>query len=324
VDDEKEPIIPIIPQVPQEDGEGTPFPTQDPKKEIPKEIPKEIKEQKLFSLKRQPNKYEKKMDFKQVANDLDEVGSKAVDDMEKIVLEMEDSITEQVKKGKFATLKDIEDLNLKYWGDFRITLKDYFRKVFKLGMRKAKIIAKGYRVVKRTGAGLDMSNALEFFDNRAFTITGLEKTKLETEVKEVLRSGLKNGWSTKDVIKDIQGKFYKYQNTPEVLDEIDTPWRLETIVRTNFIGAYNYGLNAEWGDNNFVEAYEWSSILDERTTDYCEAMDGEIFAKDDPSLSLPPAHFNCRSIIVPIMLGEDYTLSGLNPEAPNGIERQLD
>ena len=33
---------------------------------------------------------------------------------------------------------------------------------------------------------------------------------------------------------------------------------------------------------------------------------------------------NCRSLLVPILSDEQYQLSSLNPEAPNGIERQFD
>jgi SPP1 gp7 family putative phage head morphogenesis protein len=87
------------------------------------------------------------------------------------------------------------------------------------------------------------------------------------------------------------------------------PWRVETIVRTNLSDAYNMGMLDEYDDNDEVVAYQWSAILDGRVSDYCSEMDGRIFAKNNPDFRFPPAHYNCRSIIIPILKGEDYELS---------------
>jgi uncharacterized protein with gpF-like domain len=46
--------------------------------------------------------------------------------------------------------------------------------------------------------------------------------------------------------------------------------------------------------------------LDERTTEVCAYLDGKLFSPTDPDLTdlLPPNHFNCRSIVVPVVVGE--------------------
>lgn len=48
--------------------------------------------------------------------------------------------------------------------------------------------------------------------------------------------------------------------------------------------------------------YMWSAILDSRTTDICRSRNGNIYQfKDGPR---PPAHYNCRSYIIPLSVPE--------------------
>ena len=54
--------------------------------------------------------------------------------------------------------------------------------------------------------------------------------------------------------------------------------------------------------DDFVPYYLWSSILDDRTSDYCFSMDGKIFRKGE--VIRPPAHFGCRALLIPITRSE--------------------
>lgn len=42
----------------------------------------------------------------------------------------------------------------------------------------------------------------------------------------------------------------------------------------------------------------WSSILDQNTTDYCRAHNGQVYQINEGPR--PPAHFNCRSLMIPV------------------------
>jgi SPP1 gp7 family putative phage head morphogenesis protein len=110
---------------------------------------------------------------------------------------------------------------------------------------------------------------------------------------------------------------YKVQQlTPagNLEDITDIKGRLNTVVRTNLSDAYTMGSLESYNDPNisdFIVAYEYSAIIDDRTTDFCKNYDGRIYAKDDPiwdSLK-PPNHFNCRSVIIPILVGDEYKVS---------------
>ena len=51
-----------------------------------------------------------------------------------------------------------------------------------------------------------------------------------------------------------------------------------------------------------VQVFQFSAVLDNRTTDICRSLDGKTFTfEDGTGLEFrPPLHFNCRSIILPV------------------------
>jgi SPP1 gp7 family putative phage head morphogenesis protein len=57
-------------------------------------------------------------------------------------------------------------------------------------------------------------------------------------------------------------------------------------------------------NSDLVTGYRWLSTLDNRTSEICQALSGEVFKLDDGG-PLPPAHVNCRSTIV-AELDEDF------------------
>ncbi len=55
-----------------------------------------------------------------------------------------------------------------------------------------------------------------------------------------------------------------------------------------------------------IEAFEFVNNFPKDRTPICEQLNGTIFAKDDPNKFkfTPPLHFNCRSMIMPIIIGD--------------------
>jgi len=88
---------------------------------------------------------------------------------------------------------------------------------------------------------------------------------------------------------------------------LPTPARLETIVRTNLTEVYNQGRLVQGSlADEYLEAWQYSAIIDTRTTEVCKHLDGRVFMADDKRVAgvRPPRHFNCRSVLVPIVVGE--------------------
>src|SRR6185295_12763214 len=89
------------------------------------------------------------------------------------------------------------------------------------------------------------------------------------------------------------------------VSEKQTAAYLDTLARTNLFEAMNEARYAEFTDpelGDFVVALEYSAILDDRTTDICESLNGSVYSADSDEWNniRPPNHFNCRSVLVPI------------------------
>jgi SPP1 gp7 family putative phage head morphogenesis protein len=166
--------------------------------------------------------------------------------------------------------------------------------------------------------------ASEYFNSSAFTVAGNLTADIEAIIKNVLTNGIKFSRTTKQVIEDIYKTLVRKGmmmsataagnidlTEAELLEALEgaglTASRLETIIRTNFFDSlnesrYSYFTDPELG--GFVQAMEYSAILDSRTTAICTQLDGRTYGVDDWQGSKqhyrPPNHFNCRSILIAV------------------------
>ena len=94
-----------------------------------------------------------------------------------------------------------------------------------------------------------------------------------------------------------------------VIDQEEDRYKTTTF-RTVTSTAYNEG-RAGMFDSPvlapLIEAFEYSAIIDDVTTPFCEEHNGQVLSKNDPRLAsiTPPNHFCCRSILIPIFVGDD-------------------
>ena len=275
---------------------------------------------------RKPNIYEKKVNFTEIKNTLDEQEHKMMIKAGSIIQKAGQDLIDRIFKQKIIENKDlraIEDLTLRYMNEFRVLWRDELPKIFKIGERhaKAEVLGKHYQTQTTVG-NLEPKKALEYFERQSFRITGTEKERILRGVKDILYTGLKTGKTNAQVRFELEEFFAQYtviqkvrvgnRTTTAAVDTI--PGRLSTIVRTNYTDAYNQGRLAGFQDpdvKDLVAAYEYSAVLDDRTTPYCQTMDGKIFKANDSEWShrVPPAHFNCRSLLVPILNDEDFKIS---------------
>jgi SPP1 gp7 family putative phage head morphogenesis protein len=87
-----------------------------------------------------------------------------------------------------------------------------------------------------------------------------------------------------------------------------------TAIRTAVFEAINearYELFASPEMSGFIEALEFSAILDGRTTEICEHMDERVYPVNDPVWEgyTPPLHFNCRSLLVAVTIRDAWERS---------------
>ena len=268
-------------------------------------------------LKRQTNQYEKKCNFTRIVKNLDEWESKAKEDLIKIITKQKESLKKDILKRKIIetnSASQIEKIQLSYVGELKSKIQEYLKDLWQYGREEVKSEL-GKMKFADIVPGLPPTKALQYLNNKSFWIAGVIRDSVLKEAKAILYNGLKGGASTPEIMFQLDGFFKEYIGTTAI--EIKTgkeltPWHLENVVRTNFSDAYNEGRWAMMNDpdvGDFVPAVAYSSVMDDRTTEICERLDGQVFEKGDPDLARvkPPNHYECRGTLVPVTKYEKFT-----------------
>jgi SPP1 gp7 family putative phage head morphogenesis protein len=167
--------------------------------------------------------------------------------------------------------------------------------------------------------------AADYLDANGFRIGGNVSDATRAIIQQELLNGVKSGMPVAEIRQAIWDRLVAKGMTSaeaalgvetdegvnNALDQLwaDTPQQaasyLSTLVRTNLFDAFNEGRFAEFTDpalGDFVAALQYSAILDDRTTEICQSLDGSVYDTDNPVWDTyrPPNHYNCRSVLVGI------------------------
>ena len=161
------------------------------------------------------------------------------------------------------------------------------------------------------------ARAASFLSSRAMQIGKDLDADTMKAVMNVLRNAIKYDWSITQTMDALASDAKLTDLWPDyevveikgkkVARAINKPARLATLVRTTNSEAFNEARDAFFKspeNKGFVLAYEYSAILDDRTTEICKALDGRI--RRDFANYTPPNHFNCRSLLIPITAIDDW------------------
>lgn len=288
------------------------------------ELPPPMKnplEQQFSKFPRPLTTYEKKVDFSRIQSKLNDFEEQAKHNLSDILIKSRDSLISAITKKRIIEEKNIKDINklqLKYVGELRRAINDVLMNSFNLG--KAEASAEVEK--KREEYQFLPKDAIAYFEAKSYYVTGVINDFILKESKQIILQVIKGDRNLKDAIFEIQNFFSQYLTYPEGVQakegELLSPTRIETIIRTNVSDAFNEGRRQLFIDPDVVEilsAYQYSAILDGRTTDFCRSWDGFIALISDPIWDTiwAPNHFNCRSLIVPITKYERFEVS----EQPN-------
>lgn len=252
---------------------------------------------------REKNDYEKKVDFAAISKTINKSEDKLTLELKLILKDEQDYLIKLLRKPKY----DIAELSIRtsLTNKLNKKMKDSMLEIAKEGKDNILSIRKF-----ESDVGIIASAAERWIKSRATAVSGVLSNRLQDQVRIIISNAIRSGIPSGEVIAQIQDLFIPYIDTNIVTDTaVITPHRVETIVRTNMTTAYNQGRIVAMRDpevQEFVHGVEYSAILDDRTTDICEYLDGRVFRVDDPELDrmTPPNHFNCRSLLVPIMIDQ--------------------
>ncbi len=179
--------------------------------------------------------------------------------------------------------------------------------------------------------------AAEFMKTRAFTMTGNISGATIAAIQNIIMEGIKNSKAADEMKREIYKRLEADgMLTDEAVQEAlgtstvkDTKARISTIVRTSSFEAINearYALFSDPALNGFVEALEYSAIMDDRTTEICSSLNGDIYPVDDEiwATFTPPNHYNCRSLLIPVTQRDTWQASDpptVNPAKGFGFSK---
>lgn len=264
-----------------------------------------------FTLSRKLTKYESKENFVQMDKEMQDNENRMLTSIRGVLEKQRDDlvhvVTNRQRKNEL-NLPFITNLTIRFNNELRSILKGELTNVYNGARRLSKKIFKFQVSLLEP---LPPQKALQFFKSKAFYITGLIDEDLKRQSKSILFNAMKQGWGVKETSKALLEMYEPYLGNEAKLkdNKLLTPFRLETIVRTNVNEAINQGRKDEFQsavDDGFITAYQYSSILDDRTTEVCRFLDQKILNPKDSRTDrlIPPNHFNCRSVIVPITKDE--------------------
>lgn len=236
--------------------------------------------------------YHKKVDFKAIESHMDRFKSKVMNESTPIVRAIFEDLFDQIEQKKIV--KDqkperIESIKLKKLKDLKLILKRNFREAYgDAQSQAASEIMKGHY---RTP--LPDDKFLEFLESETFQYIGDWSYQVTKKARLAMLEAIKDGKSLSSLLDLLED---------EGLSE--SMVSIERFARTKFTDVTNRGRLAFFNESGLVSAYQYSAILDDRTSDVCSGLDGKIFkAGTEP---IPPMHFNCRSLLIPITRFEEY------------------
>lgn len=170
-------------------------------------------------------------------------------------------------------------------------------------------------------AALDV---LDYVRERAFFATRMLTEEMVGALRAVLLTGLRDEKPVEAIVAEgLRALAPLIPEEPVEGRAAVTPPRIATAVRTVTTDMFNAARRATFEDpelGGFVQAYEYSAVLDERTTTICRELDGKVWPVGSTNWTryTPPNHFNCRSLLVPLVKGDEWTASP--DELPSGAE----
>lgn len=251
---------------------------------------------------RELTKYERKMNFGSIKRTLDLndklVARKLKTDAALIIHSLVSQIRDEGFLRKFNPAK-LNKLQPKYLKQMNQTLKHYYTDLFKSAIQEAKHEMFPQGDIKKFAIDLLPDEYLELLQAEAFSTVGDYAFNVTKKTKNMIIQGMKDGVSESEMLKIVRN---------ELTAETDR-W-IQTVARTKNTEIYNEARKKYWETDplakQIVEAYQWSAILDDRTSQVCSYLDGKIFKVGELEFLKPPAHFNCRCVLVPITKFEEY------------------
>ncbi len=248
--------------------------------------------------------FHKKVDFAHVEDVMKANIARILTEAKPIVADMFEDLYDQIQKKKIIQSQDLDKagtISLKWKKRLQLVFKKNFRHLYNDGKASGKAEV-SLPADHQFAANIPHDEFLDFLDQESFRYIGDYEYTILKRVKDELVKAIKDGRPLSEVISVLD-------NEGMVLSDVS----IERFARTKTTEVFNKGRKAYFDETGVVSAYQYSAILDDRTSDICAGLDGCIFEAE--AAPIPPLHFNCRSVLIPITKFENYEP---DTEANNG------
>lgn len=181
------------------------------------------------------------------------------------------------------------------------------------------------RPMKRQFANT-LNNAMAYLDDNSFRMAGNLSDGARSIIQQELLQALKGAKSVTETRQAILERLvrkgftdlnavgeFTTEDTQQALSEAlggdgyqgDDAAYIDTLIKTNVFDAMNQARLESFRDpdlGDFVQALEYSAVLDDHTTEICAELNGDTWSTDNPlwDTYTPPNHYNCRSVLIPV------------------------
>ena len=282
--------------------------------EKPKEAPgelevgdKEKKPAKKFSM-RSYTTHEAKMDFENIERVLETSESRLSRELIGIVKKMgRDLMDQAASKGiieKFQPER-LKELKPRYQREMNDAIKGHFLALFRAGVEQAQEEIHGKEKKFAIAEEIFPDEFEEIIRADSFKLVGDISQDVLKRAGNILSDGLKVGASQGETVRKLMEEL-----------EDKTATQLHTIVRTRTTEVFNESRKTFFDTDpiaqDIIVGYQFSSIMDSRTSEVCARLDGRVFDKVEAGFLkdiTPPLHFNCRSMLVPVTRFEQVSFN---------------
>lgn len=237
--------------------------------------------------------YHKKVNFKAIETKLNDYDQSVVSDVRPVIGKILRDLMDQIERKKILSNQNVEridTLELKYKKELKQILKASFVGIYQDAQSQA-----AGEILKSDFAKKAVANQkfLDIIEAETFNFVGDYEYGILKKTRTELIAAIKDG-RTLSSVADILDRDLKKMSQVQI----------ERFARTKHTEVLNTARVEFFQDSGVVAGYQYSAILDDVTTDICGALNGKKFtAGDEP---IPPLHFNCRSLLIPITKYEEF------------------
>ncbi len=139
-------------------------------------------------------------------------------------------------------------------------------------------------------------DAVNWIKNYVPKLAGVLNQDVLEATRNVIQKSLLEGTTLQERMKALR------EAAPELA--VMAKHRIEAIARTEITRADSLGRIASAKQNEDAIGFEFSAIMDDRTTEICASRHGLVMRIDDPRLAenTPPLHVRCRSVLLTLTI----------------------